>query len=92
MGVFFAVATFVALIVMIWVKPDHSVSTRKHVIEAFIIAVTIIVVAIPEVRELNELAERAELDTVDFYSAIPCIKIPFAMLMLYISIRLTMFL
>ncbi|CAN0268184.1 unnamed protein product, partial [Laminaria digitata] len=46
-GVAFAVLTFVALIVMIWAKHDGEEITT-HVVEAFIIAVTIIVVAIPE--------------------------------------------
>ena len=41
--------TFVALMVMIWAKHDGEEITQ-HVVEAFIIAVTIIVVAIPEVR------------------------------------------
>eukprot|EP00904_Undaria_pinnatifida_P005265 jgi/Undpi1/1869/HiC_scaffold_12.g05256.m1 len=46
-GVAFAVLTFVALMVMIWAKHDGEEITQ-HVVEAFIIAVTIIVVAIPE--------------------------------------------
>lgn len=49
-GVFFAVATFVALVVMIWVKHDGK-HIGHHVLDAFIIGVTIIVVAIPEVSE-----------------------------------------
>eukprot|EP00752_Nemacystus_decipiens_P003489 g3222.t1 len=46
-GVFFAVATFTALMVMIWAKHDGQ-DVAEHVVEAFIIAVTIVVVAIPE--------------------------------------------
>jgi len=42
-----ALATFIALVVMIWVKHDGE-EVAHHVIEAFIIAVTIVVVAIPE--------------------------------------------
>jgi len=41
------VATFIALVVMIWVKHDGD-DVVHHVIEAFIIGVTIVVVAIPE--------------------------------------------
>lgn len=44
----FAVATFTALMVMIWAKHDGQ-DVAEHVVEAFIIAVTIVVVAIPEV-------------------------------------------
>ncbi|CAM9667058.1 unnamed protein product, partial [Hapterophycus canaliculatus] len=46
-GVGFAVATFTALMVMIWAKHDGE-EVVTHVVEAFIIAVTIVVVAIPE--------------------------------------------
>jgi len=42
-----SVATFTALIVMIWAK-HHGNDVARHVIHAFIIAITIIVVAIPE--------------------------------------------
>ena len=48
-GVFFAVATFTALMVMIWARHDGQ-DVAEHVVAAFIIAVTIVVVAIPEVR------------------------------------------
>jgi len=46
-GTAFAAATFFALLAMIWTK-NHGKDVRGHIIEAFIIAVTIIVVAIPE--------------------------------------------
>ncbi|CAM9679931.1 unnamed protein product [Ascophyllum nodosum] len=46
-GVFFAVATFLALLAMIWLKHDGE-RVWHHILDAFIIAVTIIVVAIPE--------------------------------------------
>eukprot|EP00903_Cladosiphon_okamuranus_P006006 g5926.t1 len=46
-GVFFAVATFTALMVMIWARHDGQ-DIAEHVVAAFIIAVTIVVVAIPE--------------------------------------------
>lgn len=42
-----ALLTFIALIAMIWLKHDGK-QIGPHVVEAFIIAVTIIVVAIPE--------------------------------------------
>lgn len=48
-GVFFAVATFIALMVMVWARHDGE-DIVEHVVAAFIISVTIIVVAIPEVR------------------------------------------
>lgn len=51
-GVGFAVATFAALLVMVWVKHDGK-DVTNHIVEAFIIAVTIIVVAIPEVRRTS---------------------------------------
>ncbi|CAN0230914.1 unnamed protein product, partial [Ectocarpus sp. 12 AP-2014] len=46
-GVAFAVATFTALVVMIWAKHDGE-EILDRVVEAFIIGVTIVVVAIPE--------------------------------------------
>jgi Ca2+-transporting ATPase len=46
-GAAFAAATFIVLIIMIWVRHDGE-DVLNHVIEAFIIGVTIIVVAIPE--------------------------------------------
>lgn len=47
-GVAFAVATFTALVVMIWAKHNGE-EILDRVVEAFIIGVTIVVVAIPEV-------------------------------------------
>lgn len=47
-GVAFAVATFIALVIMIWAK-HHGEDIAGRIVDAFIIAVTIIVVAIPEV-------------------------------------------
>eukprot|EP00602_Paraphysomonas_sp_CaronLab_P009838 CAMPEP_0185028348 /NCGR_PEP_ID=MMETSP1103-20130426/13976_1 /TAXON_ID=36769 /ORGANISM="Paraphysomonas bandaiensis, Strain Caron Lab Isolate" /LENGTH=1018 /DNA_ID=CAMNT_0027562733 /DNA_START=298 /DNA_END=3354 /DNA_ORIENTATION=+ len=46
-GLVFAVATFTVMFVSIWTR-DHGHSVAGGVIEAFILAVTIIVVAIPE--------------------------------------------
>lgn len=46
-GVGFAVATFIVLVIMIWAK-DHGDNILTSLIEAFIIGITIIVVAIPE--------------------------------------------
>jgi calcium-translocating P-type ATPase len=43
----FAVATFIALVVSIWARPG-STSVVNGIIDAFIISVTIVVVAIPE--------------------------------------------
>lgn len=45
-----ALATFAALVISIWVKYDKPSRNTivGHIVEAFIIAVTIIVVAIPE--------------------------------------------
>lgn len=48
-GVGFAVATFTALVVMIWAKHDGE-EILDRVVDAFIIGVTIVVVAIPEVN------------------------------------------
>jgi len=46
-GVFFAILTFAAMVAMIWVKHDGQ-NIHLHVVEAFIMGVTIVVVAIPE--------------------------------------------
>jgi len=49
-GTLVAVATFVAMVIEIFVRVKHPSKTTiiAEVVEAFIIAVTIIVVAIPE--------------------------------------------
>lgn len=49
-GTFVALATFAAIVIMIWVKIEHPSRNTivSNIVEAFIIAVTIIVVAIPE--------------------------------------------
>lgn len=60
-GVFFAVATFIALVAMIWAQPeDDGHHWSVELIEAFVIAVTIIVVAIPEVRSITALLPAPE--------------------------------
>ena len=46
-GVFFAVATFIALMIMIWVRPN-GLPVATNVVRAFLLSITIIVVAIPE--------------------------------------------
>jgi len=46
-GLVFAIATFIALIVSIWARHDGK-DVVENIISAFIIAVTIVVVAIPE--------------------------------------------
>ncbi|CAM9705481.1 unnamed protein product, partial [Phaeothamnion confervicola] len=46
-GVAFAIATFTVLIISIWTR-EGGQDVAQHMIEAFIISVTIIVVAIPE--------------------------------------------
>ena len=46
-GIFFAFATFTALIISIWTRPTDT-PVAVSVVRAFLLAITIIVVAIPE--------------------------------------------
>jgi P-type Ca2+ transporter type 2C len=49
-GTAISILTFIALVAMIWVREKHPSRNLilKEIVEAFIIAITIIVVAIPE--------------------------------------------
>lgn len=48
-GLAFAVATFMVMFVSIWAR-DHGKHIDRGIIDAFVLAVTIVVVAIPEGR------------------------------------------